>query len=94
MLHSATIAIGILALLCGLIALVFAPFPPAFIFLLWGALIVAGTVFERFRYKANLTASPGPGWVRTSERFIDDETGKMVTVFVQPETGEREYVQE
>ena len=32
--------------------------------------------------------------VRTDERFIDETTGKPVTVYVDPVTGERSYVQE
>jgi hypothetical protein len=31
-------------------------------------------------------------WVETTERFIDDETGEPVTVYVQSATGERKYV--
>jgi hypothetical protein len=30
--------------------------------------------------------------VSTNERFIDPESGKTVTVFYQPFTGERRYV--
>ena len=36
----------------------------------------------------------GTGWVRTTERFVDDKTGKTVTVYVKPLTGERAYVAE
>ena len=35
---------------------------------------------------------PGAGWVATKERFVDPESGKLVTVFYQPATGERRYV--
>jgi len=58
------------------------------------AALVLGIVYERFRYKPLETVRPGTGWERTTERFIDDETGKPVTVYIQPETGERKYVQE
>jgi hypothetical protein len=37
---------------------------------------------------------PGTGWVRTTERFIDDTTGKPITVYVEPATGERQYIEE
>jgi hypothetical protein len=37
------------------------------------------------------TAAPGPGWTRTQERFIDDETGEPVTVWIDA-TGDRKYV--
>jgi hypothetical protein len=93
MLRSATIAIGVAALLGGLIALAFRC-PPGFVFLFWGAVIVAGTVFERFRYKPIEDSAPGGSWVRTTERFVDDETGKPVTVWLEPKSGERKYVQD
>jgi len=59
--------------------------------------IVAGVVllaliFENRRYKALLDASPGPGWQATGERFVDSESGKTVTVYFNPATGERRYV--
>jgi uncharacterized membrane protein YedE/YeeE len=78
----------------GLWALVSGAFPPAFVCVFWGAIILLGTVFERLRYKTITPQAPGPGWERTSERFIDDETGKPVTVYVEPLSGERRYVQE
>jgi hypothetical protein len=58
----------------------------------WGAVIVLSIVYERFRYKPVETATPGPGWTKTPERFIDDETGQPVTVWLEPQTGERKYV--
>ena len=56
-----------------------------------GALIVLGTVFERWRYRRNDTR-PGAGWEPTGERFEDPETGKVVQVFYDPQSGERRYV--
>ena len=61
---------------------------------IFGAILLIGIVFERVIYKPNAKAAPGPGWVKTSERFVDDETGKPVTVYIKPETGERTYVEE
>jgi uncharacterized membrane protein HdeD (DUF308 family) len=90
--HNLTIAIGVLAFVCGLIALAVTHFPPAFVFLFWGTIIIAGTVFEQFRYKRLAAHAPPGNWVRTTERFIDDETGKPVTVYLDPATGERSYV--
>ena len=46
----------------------------------------------RRRYKPIQPGPPGPGWVETPERFIDPETGKDVTVYYQPSSGERRYV--
>jgi hypothetical protein len=43
-------------------------------------------------YKPLLREKPGAGWVRTEERFIDPYSGKMVDVFYQPTSGDRQYV--
>jgi hypothetical protein len=88
------IAIGAAAAIGGTVCLLIGVFPPAFIFGFWGVLLVIGTVFERVVYKKTLSLSPGPGWTRTTERFVDDQTGRTVTVYIQPATGERAYVQE
>jgi uncharacterized membrane protein HdeD (DUF308 family) len=90
--HSLTLAIGAVAFLCGLLTLALTSFPAAFVFLFWGAIIIAGTVFERYRYKPIEAAAPTGNWQRTTERFVDDETGKPVTVWLDPATGERKYV--
>jgi membrane protein implicated in regulation of membrane protease activity len=91
MLRSSLVGVGVVALICGVVALL-ARIPPAFIFLFWGAVVVLSIVYERFRYKPLESAAPGPGWTKTEERFIDDETGEAVTVWLQRETGERRYV--
>ena len=88
------IAIGAVALVGGIASLAAGMFPPGFVFAFWGALLVLGTVFERVVYKATLAARPGAAWQRTAERFVDDQTGKPLTVYVEPVTGERAYVQE
>ena len=48
-------------------------------------------MFERVIYKPLRDKKPGPGWVRTTERFVDTN-GKTVDVFYQPSSGERQYV--
>ncbi|MBV9044543.1 MAG: hypothetical protein JO348_08910 [Alphaproteobacteria bacterium] len=68
--------------------------PPVFVFVCWGVVLIAGTVFERVIYKRIVPARPGPGWQPTTERFVDDQTGQPVTVYIEPATGERAYVQE
>jgi hypothetical protein len=57
-----------------------------------GLVLLFGLVVERWRYKPVTTRLPGPDWVSTNERFIDPESGKTVTVFYQPSTGERRYM--
>jgi hypothetical protein len=92
MLRNFVIAFGAFAFVGGLIALVAGTFPPAFIFMFWGGLLILGTVYERVRYKPVEATAPKGNWVRTEERFIDDETGEPVTVYMDPQTGERKYV--
>lgn len=94
MLRSFVIGIGLLALLCGLVALATGAFPPAAVFGFWGVVLVLGTVCERVIYKPIDRARPGSRWQRTPERFIDDATGKPVTVYIEPVSGERHYVEE
>jgi hypothetical protein len=94
MLRNVLIAVGLVALGCGLASLATGVFPPAFVFAFWGAVLALGIVCERVVYKATLPARPGAGWQRTTERFVDDQTGKPLTVYVEPATGERAYVQE
>jgi hypothetical protein len=94
MLRNWLIGIGVAAIALGIMLIAVTDIPPSLVFVCWGAILVLGIVFERFRYKPLEVAAPGAGWERTTERFIDDETGKPVTVYIQPHTGERKYVQE
>jgi uncharacterized membrane protein HdeD (DUF308 family) len=58
--------------------------------LLAGALLILGTVFERWRYN-NKNASSDGEWQATGERFVDPETGKHMEVWYDPQSGERQY---
>jgi hypothetical protein len=62
--------------------------------LVGGLVLVAGTVFEHIFYKEPTPGAPGGDWVRTDERFVDPQTGKTVTVYERPGSGERKYVSE
>ena len=55
-----------------------------------GLIIVLALSFERARYKRELNTPPGPGWVQTGEKSMD-ETG-IVCVWFNPSSGERAYV--
>jgi hypothetical protein len=92
MLRSVVIALGALCFLGGLVALVMGLCPPAYVAIFWGAILIIGTVFERIRYKPIERVTPGAGWTKTPERFIDDKTGQPVTVWLDPASGERKYV--
>jgi hypothetical protein len=53
---------------------------------------LGGIVFERRRYGASQHRPIEAVWRETSERFIDDASGREVVVWFNPETGERRYV--
>ncbi|WP_051710924.1 hypothetical protein [Andreprevotia chitinilytica] len=59
--------------------------------LIWGAILSAAVLFERWRYRQK--HQPGPGeWQETAERFEDPESGQLMQVLFNPKTGERRYV--
>ena len=63
-------------------------------FILFGTVIGASILFEgRYRGRGGDAAPSGPGWQATNETFRDDETGRMVQVWCNSQTGERRYVQ-
>lgn len=95
MLRNVVLVLGGTLLAAGLVMLVAGNFGPAAFCLVWGAIIVFGIIYERVAYKTIVDKVPdGTGWSRTSERFIDDKSGKTITVYVKPLTGERAYVAE
>ena len=55
------------------------------------ALFVAGSLFERFHYRGS--DELGGNWQPTSERFLDERSGRPVTVWFNPRTGARRYVE-
>jgi hypothetical protein len=67
-------------------------FPAAIMLAVWAAIFLVGLLIERWRYKQLSGAPPGPDWQRTDERFVDPETGRLVTVYFHPATGERRYI--
>ena len=58
----------------------------------WAGVLLLCLLFERTRYKAELTAPPGPDWVATHELNVDARG--TVRVWYHPHTGERAYVRE
>jgi hypothetical protein len=58
--------------------------------LVGGAVILIGTLFERWRYH-NRNASAEGDWQVTGERFVDPESGREMEVLYDPNTGERRY---
>ena len=59
----------------------------------FGLLIMITSVLEPIYGKA--TGRPlGNNWRATDERFVDPETGRLVTVWFNAQSGERRYVEE
>jgi hypothetical protein len=92
MLRNMLIGLGAVGIMCGVAALATGTFSPDVVFGFWGSLLVVGIVCERVIYKPVAAGRPGPGWQRTTERFVDEDTGRIVTVYVEPQSGERAYV--
>jgi len=59
---------------------------------LWGAILAGGVLVERWRYQLLADDRPRRDWQATPERFVDPESGRLVTVFFNPATGDRRYV--
>jgi hypothetical protein len=91
-LRASVLGLGIVLVAAAVLPL-FAGWPALVPVACTGAVLVLVIVFEQPAYKPDEKAKPGPPWQQTDERFIDPETGKQVTVYVKPETGERRYVQ-
>ena len=94
MLRSVLVFLALAALALGALCLVVGRDPPAYTLLIWGTVLLAAILYERFRYKPLANVAPGAGWQRTDERFVDPDSGKTVTVYLQPASGERQYVEE
>jgi len=92
MLRALVIGFACLMMLSGAV-LSFLKMTPAGVYALaCGALILLGTLFERWRYR-RYEPTPDAGWQATGERFTDPSTGREVEVFYDPATGERRYVE-
>ena len=79
---------GVVLALCGA-ALFFVSGSP--VLLIVGGLVAITALLER-TYGAPSRRPAGGDWRPTDERFVDPETGKLVTVWFEPATGERRYV--
>ena len=79
---------GLLVTLCG--ALILAS-GGGFMLLVIGAIILVSVLIER-SYGTATHRPAGTNWQPTDERFVDPDSGKLVTVWFDPATGERRYV--
>ncbi len=58
-----------------------------------GALVLITAALEPIYGRASVKPL-GSNWRSTNEKFVDPETGKLVTVWFDPKTGERRYVED
>ena len=82
------IVIGVCALAFGVFMFRFigiGALPP----IIGGIALLLGTLFEG-RYRPRVHSNVG-GWQATGERFVDPASGKLVDVYYNPTTGERQY---
>ncbi len=95
MLRNIILVLGGTLIAAGLVALLGGALVPALVAMVWGAIIVFGILYERYAYKTIVERAPtGKYWVKTTERFVDEKSGKTVTVHTNTVTGERAYVAE
>ena len=84
------LVLGAIVAICGALLWRAGGGPMVFVF---GALMMITAALEPIYGRAS--GKPGgAGWRKTDERFVDPETGKLVTVWFDPESGERRYVED
>jgi hypothetical protein len=83
---------GALCVLGGIAVFAFANrvWPLGIELVIFGALLVAGSTFERWRYRPRVARSDA-GWAPTDEVFYDPVSGERMTVMYNARTGERDY---
>jgi hypothetical protein len=59
--------------------------------LIFAAVVIVTALLEPI-YGGTVRQPAGGAWRPTDEKFVDPETGDLVTVWFDPATGERRYV--
>lgn len=90
MLRTIVLALGVIAVAAGVMLVTAGTRGPGVYLMCVGAVIVLGTVFERWRYRNSPPAAAH--WERTGERFQDPATGETLEVQYDRASGERRYV--
>ncbi len=86
--RSLALIVGSLLAICGLALWKFGGGP---VLLIFGLVAIVTGLLEPI-YGRVIGRPPGGNWRRTDERFVDPASGKLVTVWYDPATGERRYV--
>lgn len=82
------LAAGMLVAVCGLVLWVSGG--PVMI-LVFGVLMIVTVALEPIYGRADGKPA-NDGWQATDEKFVDPETGRPVSVWFDPQSGERRYV--
>ncbi|HKT31344.1 MAG TPA: hypothetical protein VJS89_02475 [Gammaproteobacteria bacterium] len=90
MLRRFVIGLGVAGLLAAIVCLLFRLYVPAIYLFIEGGVLIIAILFEPWRYLPAVNRNKGR-WQATGERFVDPTSGKLVEVFYNPETGERDY---
>lgn len=89
-LRALLLAVAVALLLAGLAMLFIEPRSQGIGLLVFGAVLLLGILFERWRYRP--PAPPADArWEHTGERFEDPQTGKIIEVLYDPRSGQRRY---
>jgi hypothetical protein len=91
MLRAVVIVIAVILTCVGIALVVHGVRTPGWQLLGTGLVVLLGTLFERWRYRA-VGERPDGQWQSTRERFLDPSSGAKVDVLFNPHTGERRYV--
>jgi len=95
MLRNIVLTVGGALLATALVLAIGGAFGAATFCAVWGVILVFGIIYERIAYKTIVDRIPaGKGWTRTAERFVDQKSGRTITVYVKSFSGERAYVAE
>ncbi|MGH8292030.1 MAG: hypothetical protein ACRESA_01000 [Gammaproteobacteria bacterium] len=90
MLRRFVIALGVAGLVAAIVCLLLRLYVPAIYLFIEGGILIIAVLFEPWRYLPKVNRNKGH-WQATGERFVDPTSGKLVEVFYNPETGERDY---
>jgi len=88
-LRTAMLALSALAAAAGAFELLTKKSGQGLSLLVFGAVGLLATLFERWRYRK--PTPPAARWQTTGERFEDPDTGEPMEVLYDPVTGERRY---
>jgi hypothetical protein len=91
MLRTALLVASAGASLVGLVLCLVRVPVPGIQLLVFGVITLLALSFERWRYRTRTGGAVG-AWQRTGERFEDPETGRILDVEYNPESGERRYI--